>query len=263
MAAAGENLLAALMHCNLNIDPEEKSKVKFKCPKCTESVIVPQSHFNLFGPTTVCDPCTAKRKTDVRMDDAKLFWSRTCPISFRNTDIKHEKFNLNAYNRARQISMDSGYKDSIVLYGDTGSCKTRIACQLAKMALANGKTIALHFPEDLKDRPRFQSRKEILVNLTSPDFIVLDDVFIAGAAKEDTADFIKDLIDRRYRNNKATIITSQSTAEDFATDARKFGSMSPVEYQRIEAIVRRVRESFTCIDCDNLSELETEEEGRF
>lgn len=259
-----ECLIDALFQAKADIDPNEKSKVRFPCPKCKkEQVTVSQSHFDIFGYETPCDPCVANRKNEINMELASKHWKNVCPKKYQRTDIDHEKFNVNAYNRARKISIDSGYKESIMLYGDTGSCKSRIACLMAYLALINGRKIGLFFPDDLKDRPRFQSRKEILVNLTAPDFIVLDDLFIAGAAKEDTADFIKDLLDRRYRNEKATVITSQSTAEDFAADANKFGTMSTTEYQRIKAIIRRVREDYTCIDCDNLNELETEAEGRF
>ncbi len=221
-------------------------ETQYNCRHCGVGVSQLAGIYQFFQEIS-CDSCVEAREEQIRLEKAQRFWINECPEDYRDTNIHHEEFNIEAYKRMKSYD----FSQSIMLLGETGVCKTRMACHWAKMALVSGMSVKLMFPDDIKDQPRFMSRREHLVNLCSPDLLVLDDLLLAGCSKESVADFVKDLIDRRLRSKKPMIVTSQVNASDFEKDAGKFGNMSQTERKRIEAIVRRIREKFVTIDCDS------------
>lgn len=247
-----DNLLAGLCHHGIDLDAasSEGEDRSYPCRTCgKETITVSQGQYDTFGPTAVCGTCSEAKDVEIRARDCRSFWIRHCPATYRETDTSREDFNKEAWRRMKTYRLT----DNMVLLGPSGVCKTRMACQWAKIALGRGMSVKLMFPEDLKDQPRFKTRKEHLDSLAYPDLAVLDDLFLVSASKDAVAEFIKDLIDRRLRDKKATVITSQVDADDFESDAAKFDNLSSTENQRIEAIVRRVKESYATIDCGALA----------
>ena len=252
------NYLKAIMILTKEYDIKQGEEKPRKCFKCDNVVMVTDNHRTIF-PETCCDTCVASRVRTDRLNEMQDYWKRICPADYRETKTDHPDFNINAYNRVKPHPFNT----SFVLLGTTGSCKTRIACHRAKMALLAGYTVRIAFPEDLKDIPRFISRKEHIAELAKPDVLVMDDAFIAGASKEQVSDFLKDLIDKRIRDQKATIITTQVDSSEYKKDANKFHNITDVDGKRLDAIARRVKEKFVAIDCEDLAQTGTPESFSF
>lgn len=238
---------------------QEEGEAIDSCPKCGGIIHLTKGEKFLFCGTTVCDPCSEKWEKERVEKLMKDWWTKNCPAEFRETDLLHEDFNIEAYNETRKYPLD----ESLILLGESGSCKTRIACHRAKVALFNGKTVRIMFPDDIKDQPRDLSRREHIASLAKPDLLVLDDLFLAGASKEHTADFVKDLIDKRIREKKATIITSQVDGDSYAKDANKFNNMTGADASRVAAIERRVREKYTAINCEDILNGDGNDQAQF
>ena len=243
------NFLKALMIVTDEYDIHEGEESPRKCNKCENTVMLTDNHNLVFAESTVCDSCATEWENKRKLETMKDHWKKICPADFRDTKTDHPEFNLEAYKRVAALPFET----SFILLGSTGSCKTRIAIHRAKMALLAGRTVRIAFPEDLKDIPRFTSRKEHIAELSKPDLLVMDDAFIAGASKEQVSDFLKDLIDRRIRDKKATIITSQVNSEEYKKDSNKFHNATDVDGKRLDAIARRVKERYTEIDCEGIT----------
>ena len=243
------NYLKALMIVTEEYDIHKGEEHLHKCTKCDNTVMLTDNHLKVFQESTVCDSCATEWQNKRDLETMKDHWKKICPADFRDTKTDHPEFNLDAYRRVAALPFET----SFILLGSTGSCKTRIACHRAKMALLAGRSVRIAFPEDLKDMPKFLSRKEHIAELSKPDLLVMDDAFIAGASKEQVSDFLKDLIDKRIRDKKATIITSQVNSEEYKKDSDKFHNASDVDGKRLDAIARRVKERYTCIDCEGIT----------
>jgi DNA replication protein DnaC len=250
-AGFSDNTAQALMIACSAIDVTKGEPVHVKCRQkdCVNMIEITANHREVFG-DACCNECVEKYKRERDLKLMEKYWKKVCPAEYRSTDLKHETWNKEAWDKARQIPLS----ESLVIIGESGQCKTRIACERAKRAILTGKTVSLMWPDELKEIPRFTSRKDYIQDLCKPDYLLLDDAFLCGS-KEAAAELLKDIIDKRIREQKATVITTQISGEDWKGDAAKFKNMTKAENDRIDAVVRRVKEKFRTIDADCSDEL--------
>lgn len=197
--------------------------------------------------TSACLECIDEYNEQKETNEKRNAWRALCPPEYQTTDVKHEAFNRTAYLEARKHPMSA----SLFFYGRSGSCKTRSMLQRAKIALRDGLSVNILFPEDIKEYARHRERKYSLELLTRFDYLGLDDLFAAGTGTDAVADWIKDLIDRRIRYQRATVITSQLTEEDYSRETRKWRNFTEAETKRLDAIFRRLKEKYIPILFDN------------
>ena len=162
------------------------------------------------------------------------------PLLFRQTDISHKRFNAAGWARVKEWK-PSADKPWLGIIGETGTCKSRIACLLAdaemdrQFTLRNMDSYQEHW--DIP-RYRFASCNEIsdfasllqvgsfelkekarcyLHDIRRADLLVIDDL---GKGRMNTAIAAEmfALIDHRYVNALPTIWTANSTPEQFASN---------------------------------------------
>lgn len=122
----------------------------------------------------------------------------------------------------QEFSKDSG--DGLILTGPSGSGKSHLAVAIVKAIAATGKTAIFQSVPELLARLRATYEKggnedaeeEIFDSLNSCDLLVLDDI---GAEKQSvwTEEKLYLLIDRRYRDKRSTIVTTNLRPVDLET----------------------------------------------
>lgn len=196
------------------------------------------------APFTGCDDCREKAIEEDMLQKCRKYWEEICPRELRETSIKHEDFPLGVY---RQHKGYDGNK-SLFLYGPSGEGKTRTGAMLIKRALLKGKTVQFLWPEELKSFAKSQhDRLRYIHQYGSYDVLMMDDALLTGAQDERIADFLKDLIDFMQRHQKHMIITSQIGGDDYMEQANKFDNLTKTDLERIQALLRRIRERFEVI----------------
>lgn len=202
------------------------TKARFKC-------------MAYFAEVTACDDCRNAAIHAGNMDKAKGYWESICPLNYRDTDKKHEKFPTGIFNTL------SDYKgeESLFLYGASGSGKSRSAMLLLKRCLLANKHVGCLWPEELKHAAHsFNDRLKYLRQYARYDVLLLDDSLLTGAQDEKMASFLQDLIDLLMRNKNHFIITSQIGGDDYKAQANKSDKTTKVDHDRIDALLRRIRE---------------------
>ena len=111
------------------------------------------------------------------------------------------------------FSKDSG--DGLIMAGPSGTGKSHLAVAIVKAIAATGKLAIFQSVPELLAKLRLtydknndgETEDEILEQLTKCDLLVLDDI---GAEKQSawTEERLYLLIDRRYRDKRATIVTT-------------------------------------------------------
>lgn len=213
------------------------------CPHCKAPIESARGLMRRFGPPA-CAPCAARREAEIRVEQLRSHWTRICPEAFRDTNPNHPGFDLAAWAQVK----GNPFGSSLLLVGPSGAGKTRMAMHRLKLELNKGRTVKAIFAEEISDHPKFASRLDRLKALCIPDTLLLDDALLAGASNRDTSAFLKDLIDRRQRHAKATIVTAQIDGYAYSADLLRFGgSLSDAERARAEAIARRIKDGFAMV----------------
>lgn len=123
---------------------------------------------------------------------------------------------------ARVVARDWTGERSLVLRGDVGTGKTYLACALLRQRLERGQTGRFVSVSDLMDeiKARFgdgagEQSEAYFDRLAGEPFLVLDDV---GAEFDSlwSAQRVAALIDRRYRSEAPTILTTNMTHRELA-----------------------------------------------
>lgn len=163
-----------------------------------------------------CDACALvherKREEAKRTDRiaaAQAMLAEAIPPRLRETDIKHEKFNLPAWELIKNNTNPYDTRN-ILIVGKAGICKSRILALLCKRAALRGQQIAwitAHEFSLLADRyknykTRFEAGDQIN-RLKYIDRLVFDDL-----GKQEWTNAIEEvffyLIDHRHSHNKPT-----------------------------------------------------------
>tara|TARA_R110000868_G_scaffold161265_1_gene391310 strand:- start:664 stop:1569 length:906 start_codon:yes stop_codon:yes gene_type:complete len=214
-----------------------------KCTRCGVEIEVPRLSEFSCG----CDKC----RDEVQMEDVAAYcekrWAVLCPHKsiFRTTDPKHAGFPAVQFEATRHWAGE----ESLMFYGETGTGKTRLAMHLLKRCLfLKHKSVGILWPYELKNMTRSFDRARELERLSGSDVLLMDDALLTGAHEEKTADFLKDVLDVRAQQGGVNIITTQVGGDDYKASltayAKRRGSeVSAGEMARVEAILRRLRES--------------------
>lgn len=193
----------------------------------------------LFAALTACDACVAAAATQDRLDKIKTYWEALCPPAFRETTKDHPDFPKAAYAATR--AWQGG--DSLLLYGPTGSGKTRLAVWLLKRCLVrNSAHVGILWPEQLKHVKYAHDRLELVEKWGRYEILLMDDALLTGAQDERITDWLMDLLSFRMRYKRPIIITSQVGGDDYREQANKFSNLTKVDAKRVEALLRRVKE---------------------
>jgi DNA replication protein DnaC len=174
------------------------------------------------------------------MEKAKAYWEAICPPQFRDHKKDHPKFPKAQYLATK----DYLGGESLLLFGPTGSGKTSLAMWLAKRCLVRcNMHVGVLWPEQLK---AVKGQREILQWVEKwgrYDLLVLDDALLTGAQDERITDALKDLLDYRMRYNRPNILSSQIGGEEYKAQADKFENVTAADLKRVDALLRRLRET--------------------
>lgn len=233
-----------MQKCNGRPNPANRD-TRLPCPYNEESETMAY-----FSELTACDKCVqAALKSDAH-DKAKVYWKSICPDSYLNTakdyagDPEHAPpipaFPIGIFNTLA----DYKGKESLFLYGPSGSAKTRCAMLLMKRCLLANLHVGCLWPEELKHAAHsFQDRLKFLKSYARYDLLLMDDALLTGAQDEKMASFLTDLVDLMMRNKNNFIITSQIGGADYKEQAQKSDKTTRVDLDRIDALLRRIQQS--------------------
>lgn len=161
----------------------------------------------------LCDKAGFKRKDE--QEEFTLNDSRI-PKTRRTCVFENFETGRNAELRiAKQAAMDCAEKMSgLILGGGCGAGKTHLAIAMAIYAIHHGKTALFYSMPELMDSMRVEVAKgnnETLNKAKGVEMLVLDD---AGTerATDWTDEQLYKIIDSRYLNNMATVITTNATS---------------------------------------------------
>lgn len=247
---------ALMLTCEaIDIHQGDESVVRM-CPGCGASIPMTQGHAKVFS-KTYCDPCVEKHIRDTKVKDMKKYWEKICPADYRDTDLKSEEFNHDAWNLVKEHPLDTNF----VFLGESGQCKTRIACERIKRGILSDKTARIVFPDEIEDLSPMM-RKIFMDDIGKPQILLLDDFLSVAGGSDQMQKFVFNVINKRAREKKTTIITTQITYEEWKNETEKFRNQTKAESERILAVIRRLDEKYVAINFDNPSE-EKEEQRSF
>jgi DNA replication protein DnaC len=111
---------------------------------------------------------------------------------------------------------------SLVMLGGIGTGKTHLAVAIAHQIMARAHTVMYSTAMELVARIRDTMRRDATVSTTdlvdmagAVDLLVLDEFGVQGAT-EDVRAHLTNVLDRRYRNAKPTILISNMSGQEFA-----------------------------------------------
>jgi hypothetical protein len=76
---------------------------------------------------------------------------------------------------------------------------------------------------------------------------LMDHALLSSARDERTTGFLKQLLDYRMRYERHSIITSQVGGDDYKDTAKKDGLIRKQDEARVDALLKRVRETFRLV----------------
>lgn len=192
-----------------------------------------------FAPITACDACRDKAIRADRLDKAKAYWEAVCPPAFRDTDRTHAMFPKAQYEELRPWVGD----ESLLLFGDSRTGKTRLAMLLLKRCLVRkGLHVGVLWPEQLKAMKKSFQPLEDIAKWGRYDVLLMDDSLLTAASDSRLTEVFKDLLDYRMRFKRVQIITSQIGSDDYKEQSGKFSEATGADKKLIEALCERVRE---------------------
>lgn len=205
-----------------------------KRPICT--TMIETTRFN--SPFVACEACIDRYHREQKQAMYGDYWKSICPESFRKTDTTHVDFPRAIYAELKKVDP----KQSLFLFGPTGSSKTRVGMLMLKRALLRGRRVGVLWPEKLHllgkgyDNSLFDKYAEY-------DDLLMDDSLLTACRESKLLDSIKMIIDVRMREERPTIFTSQIGSEDEIASGKEFGEAKSADLERIKAVIRRLRES--------------------
>lgn len=224
---------------------QQMNAVEATCTKCGK----PVGEVCRFAASAIqCDECYAESAKKLNLKSMKDWWRHFCPEQFRATDLKHEDFNKSAWGRVVEVELDR----NLILVGASGTCKTRIMMERLKRCFLHGRKPSVLWADVLDEAIQSRQTGKALESHSEAPVLGIDDLFTAGSAFEAYTKLVKSLIDRRLRQNRVTIITTNLKARDIRSDSEKFANATRGDRERIEAIIRRLREEFVMVDCDRV-----------
>ena len=189
-----------------NKDHDLNRLIEAPCSVCGQVEFVPALTAG-FG--WAHDECRAKRIREQEIIEAKRHWEKVCPDAFRDTDRDNPAFPKAILSELVTIWRTTACKTPVVIQGSPKSSKTRLALELAKFAMMQGKTVAVAWPEDLEVAQEKWERVELAKGFSKYDVLVVDEPMTAMQAGPKVAPFIKRILDIMARQGKTWIITSK------------------------------------------------------
>lgn len=160
------------------------------------------------------EKANSKARIERMLDSAKI-GRRYADCTLENfIPVKGAEKALNTCTEyVKDFSKDSG--EGLIMAGPSGSGKSHLAVAIVKAIAETGKSAIFQSVPELLAKLRLtydknndgETEDEILEQLTKCDLLVLDDI---GAEKQSawTEERLYLLIDRRYRDKRATIVTT-------------------------------------------------------
>jgi hypothetical protein len=221
----------------LNPDNPANEVIEAPCSQgCGATVQVPR----FWASMTACDECIAKATKKDALEKVKTYWEAICPPAFRDTDKKHADFPIGQYEATRAYRGE----ESLLLYGPSRTGKSRLAMLLIKRCLVRfGMHVGVLWPERLKSVKGLRDTLELVEKWGRYDLLLMDDALLSGAQDERVTDFLKDLLDYRMRFKRHHIITSQIGSDDYKEQADKFDNITKADMARVDALLKRVKET--------------------
>ena len=235
--------------------PEANEVITTQCTRCGTELQCTRFISNFVG----CDYCIEKFLTEEKMQSARKYWETVCPERFRSTLLEHPDFPKSIYLDAKKRFIDLGFKKSVFLIGQTGAAKTRVGFLLLKQALLANLNVGVLWPEDIpKLRTNFDS--VTFDKYANYAILLVDDALMTACREPKQSDLLKQLIDVRMRHERATIFTSQVGSEAFK-GGKEYGELSAADLERVDAIMRRLRED--CFIVNFATPVTTKDEEHF
>ena len=208
------------------------------CTKCEKPI---GRVLKLFEFSCACDQCRDQWTQDEQIKKCKLQWELLCPAGYRDTTNKHPDFPTALWAKAPLLGWKGDLKDrSLVLLGDTRAGKTRSAMLLLKRALLSGNTVAILWPEELRELSGLRTLEQLRA-LAAHNVILMDDTIQAAMGEDKLIEIVKQLVDLIMRNKHRFILTTQVGGDD--SDASKYGGPTSAQVKRASALYERIRES--------------------
>lgn len=225
------------------IDPahEANKEIEFECSQGCGTKLRGRQ---FFASLTACDKCREKADRKEKLERAKVYWQHICPESLRETDKEHAGFPKAQYEATKAFLGT----ESLLLFGPSGKGKTRLGMLLLKRCLVKlNLHVGVMWPENLKAVKGARDTLEMMGKWGKYDVLLMDDALLTGAQDERVTDFLKDLLDYRMRYKRHQIITSQIGSSEYEQQGEKFANQTRADKQRIEALLRRIKEVCTVI----------------
>lgn len=183
----------------------------------------------------------SERRLVSAITQMRSYVANETPRLFRGTDISHERFNAAGWARVKDWR-PSDEKPWLGIIGETGTCKTRIACLLAADEMDRQVTRRTMKPmQTFTNIPRFhfapsykiteiaallqagtfeqkEEARSYLDEIRRADLLVIDDL---GKGRMNNATIAAEmfaLVSHRYDNALPTIWTANSTPEQIASN---------------------------------------------
>lgn len=208
-----------------------------QCHHCT--TVVQCTRF--IAAFVACEVCIKKNQLEELKAKHLKRWEAICPERFRTTDLLHKDFPRAIYSKAKAEDPTK----SLFLYGPSGACKTRVAFLLLKQAILRDQFVGVLWPERLSTlKTNFETAT--FDRFAEYELLLLDDVLLTACREPRLLDTVKQLIDVRMRHNRPSIITSQ-IGEEGIKSGKEFGELKTADIERIDALVRRMRQDCTVI----------------
>lgn len=174
-------------------------------------------------------------------------WKKICPLEYRKP-LDWSKRNCKRPIYQAVMNWPFGAKGLLIL-GRTGLCKTRFAYKLLEREFLVGRKIMAYHHSDLRLKSSMLAKEDMkqlerFMDLLIKAEILLVDDLGKGNLTPASEEAFAYMIDGRYRANRPCVFTTNDVMDQLA---QRFSD----EYR--DAVMRRIVESVSVVDCDALS----------